>query len=89
MNILKTNLDYFNFCAKNPEPLLDDFYIFTAKDKNVHSYISNNKQIQDILITIKTMQNNRENPEIINKYFQKLLENLNRFSNNFRVFLFC
>ena len=28
----------------------------------------NNKQIKDILITIKTLQHNRENPEIINKY---------------------
>ena len=82
MNTLKSNLDYFNFYAKNPEPLLDDFYIFTEKDKNIQKYINNNKQIKDILITIKTLQNNSENSKIINKYFQKLLENLNQFSNN-------
>jgi hypothetical protein len=82
MNTLKSNLDYFNFCAENPEPVLDDFYIFTEKDKNIQKYINNNKQIKDILITIKTLQNNSENPEIINKYLQKLFENLNQFSNN-------
>lgn len=82
MNTLKNNLDYFDFCTHNPEPIIDDFYIFINKDQNIQKYIDNNKQLKNILITIKTLQNNNEDSLIIEKYFSKLLENINQFSNN-------
>ena len=81
MNQILNNLAYFNISKLNPEPLLDENYIFIEIDKNIERYIENNKQIKNILITIKTLQLNGEEHKIIDKYFLELSRIIGKFSN--------
>ncbi len=81
MNQILNNLDYFNISKLNPEPLLDENYIFVEVDKNIEKYIENNKQIKNILITIRTLQINGEEQKVIDKYFLELSRIINKFSN--------
>lgn len=81
MKSTKDNLYYFNVSKKNPEKPLDDFYIFEEKHPNLHKYIENAKEIKNILITIKTLQDKREGKEILRKYFLELSNLLGKFSN--------
>jgi len=78
---IQNNQHYFKISQENPEKLLDDFYIFDNKNPNLQEYVNNTKEIKRILITIKTLQDKKENPKIINKYYQELQKSLNNFSN--------
>ena len=66
------NQHYFRISQENPEPALDDFYVFDNKNPDIKRYVKNTKDIKDILTTIKTLQSKRESQEIINKYFKEL-----------------
>lgn len=79
--MLKNNLFYFNFSKKNPEQFLDEYYIFDEKHKDLKEYIAKIKEIKEFLITIKKLEDNKEKPKIINKYYVKLQQALNKYSN--------
>ena len=81
LNMLKENLHYFNFSKKHPEKFLDKYYIFDKKHKDLKEYISKTKEIKEFLITIKKLEDNKENSRIINKYYLKLQQALNHYSN--------
>ncbi len=81
MNQILSNLAYFNISKLNPEPLLDENYIFVEIDKNIEKYIENNRQIKNILITIRTLQINDEEQKVIDKYFLELSKIISKFSN--------
>lgn len=81
MRINQNNLHYFKISQKNPEKLLDDFYIFDSKHKDLEKYIKNTKKIKNILITIKTLKDNKEGKKIIDKYFLELSKTLGKYSN--------
>lgn len=78
---IQSNQHYFKISQENLEALWDNFYIFDNKNPNLKNYIENTKEIKNILITIKTLQKNKEDPQTINKYFQKLQKILSKFSN--------
>lgn len=78
---IQTNQHYFKISQENPEKLLDDFYIFDKKNFDLQKYIKNTKEIKHILITIKTLQDKKENLKTINKYYSELQKALGRFSN--------
>ena len=78
---MKNNLHYFRISQENPEDLLDNFYIFDKKNPALKQYISNIKEIKNVLITIKTLKDKKEQPAIIDKYFQELQRILGDFSN--------
>jgi hypothetical protein len=75
------NLHYFRISQRNPEKILDSFYIFDEKHPQLQKYIANTREIKHILITIKTLQKKNENRKIIKKYFLELSETLDKFSN--------
>ena len=79
--IIQDNLHYFKISQENPEPHLDDFYIFDSENPNLDKYIKSTKEIKNILITIKTLQDKNEKQEIINKYFKEMQKILSEFSN--------
>jgi hypothetical protein len=81
MKKIKTNLHYFEISKANPEKLLDDFYIFCERKPDLDKYIQNTKEIKNILITIKTLKENNEKKEIIEKYFLELQKTLGEYSN--------
>ena len=56
----QNNQHYFKISQQNPEKSLDSFYIFDSKHPNLPQYIANTKEIKNILITIKTLQNKKE-----------------------------
>ncbi len=77
----QNNQHYFKISQENPEPSLDDFYIFDQKNLNLAKYVKNTKEIKEILTTIKMLQKKKEDPRIINKYFLELQGSLTKFSN--------
>ena len=78
---MQDNQHYFKISQQNPEKSLDKFYIFDNKHPDLKKYISNTKEIKNILITIKTLQNKKEKVEIIDKYFYELQKILCDVSN--------
>ena len=81
MKKTQNNLHYFKISQQNPEKILDGFYIFDEKHPQLQKYISNTKEIKNILITIRTLQKKNENKKIIKKYLLELSKTLGKFSN--------
>lgn len=81
MKKIQNNLYYFEVSKNNQEQLLDSFYIFDNKHPDLNKYIKNTKEIKNILITIKILQNKEEKTEIINKYFLELSKIIGKYSN--------
>src|SRR3989338_5687469 len=81
MKKIQNNLRYFKISRQNPERILDGFYIFDEKHPQLQKYISNTKEIKNILITIRTLQKKNENKKVIEKYFLELSKILGNFSN--------
>jgi len=81
MKKTKTNLHYFEISKANPEKLLDDFYVFDRRNPDLDKYIQNTKEIKDILTTIRTMENKKEDAVIIDKYFFELQKTIGKYSN--------
>jgi hypothetical protein len=75
------NLHYFEVSKNNPEKSFDDFYVFDNKHPDLDKYIKNTKEIKNILITIKTLQNKKEKAEVVDKYFLELAKIIGRYSN--------
>lgn len=78
---MKDNLFYLEISKNNPEKILDKFYMFDEKNPNLPEYVSNTKEIKNILITIRTLIEKQEKQEIIDKYFLELSNTLGKFSN--------
>jgi hypothetical protein len=78
---MQNNQHYFKISQQNPEKLLDEFYIFDNKHPDLKKYITNTKEIKNLLITIKTLQSKKEKEKIIDKYFRELQEILCDVSN--------
>jgi len=78
---MKNNQHYFKISQSNPEPPLDNFYIFDKKHPEIAKYVKKTKEIKNYLITIKILLDKKENNVIINKYFELLRESLSNFSN--------
>ncbi len=81
MKKIQNNLYYFKISQQNPEKILDSFYIFDEKHPQLQKYISNTKEIKNILITIRTLQKKNEDKKVIAKYFSELSKTLGKFSN--------
>ena len=77
----QNNLHYFKISQKNPEKILDSFYVFDKKHPQLQKYIDNTKEIKNILITIQTLQKKNEDRKVISKYLLELSKTLGRFSN--------
>jgi len=79
---IQSNQDYFKISQENFEPHLDDSYFILQKNPELADYISNIKEIKEILITIKKLKEGKEERKIIEKYFKKLFKIFNqKFSN--------
>lgn len=78
---MQNNQHCFKISQQNPEELLDKFYIFDSKHPDLKKYILNTKEIKNILITLKTLQDKKEKPKVIEKYFSELQNILSSFSN--------
>lgn len=81
MKKIQNNLRYFKISQQNPEKILDGFYIFDEKHPQLQKYISNTKEIKNILITIRTLQKKNEDKKVIKKYLLELSKTLGKFSN--------
>lgn len=75
------NLRFFEISQQNPEKMWDDFYIFDEPHPDIQKYLANTREIKNILVTIRTLQQRRERKEIIEKYFITLADSLGKFSN--------
>ncbi|MDP2820718.1 MAG: hypothetical protein Q8O39_00745 [bacterium] len=80
MKKIQNNLHYFEISKNNQEKLLDDFYVFNEKHPDLNKYIENTKEIKNILITIRTLQNKKEKSAVIDKYFLELSKIISEFS---------
>ena len=81
MKKIQNNLHYFDTSKNNPEKLLDDFYVFDEKHIELDKYAKNTKEIKNILITIRTLQDKKEKSTVIDKYFLELSKAIGKFSN--------
>jgi len=81
MKKIRSNQYYFKISQKNPEKILDSFYILGEKHPQLQKYINNTKEIKNILITIRTLQRKNESKKIITKYLLELSKTLGKFSN--------
>ncbi|HBO16758.1 MAG: hypothetical protein UR69_C0001G0277 [Candidatus Moranbacteria bacterium GW2011_GWE2_35_2-] len=73
----KDNLHYFEISKDNPEPHLDESYFVIDNHPKLKEHIKAIKEIKEILITIKKLQENKEDIVVIEKYFKKLFEVFN------------
>jgi len=73
-------LHYFKISQDNSELHLDENYFILEKHPNLPEYIKGIKEIKEILITIKKLDENNESKGIVDKYLLKLF---NVFKNNF------
>ena len=80
MKIIPNNLLCFKISQENPEPALDDLYIFDKRNPNIQKYINNTREIKNHLITIKTLLEKKEKKVVIDRYFRSLATILNEFS---------
>ncbi len=80
MKIIPNNLLCFKISQENPEPALDDFYIFDKRNPNIQKYINNTREIKNHLITIKTLLEKKEKRVVVDRYFRSLATILNEFS---------
>jgi len=81
MKTTPNNLVCFKISQDNPEPALDDAYIFDKRNPDINEYIKNTKEIKNYLITIRTLLDKKEDKKVIDRYFHSLAESLNEFSN--------
>jgi len=81
MKKIQNNLHYFEISKNNKEKLFDDFYVRNEKHHDLHKYIQNTKEIKNILITIRTLQNKKEKTSVIDKYFLELSKIIGKYSN--------
>lgn len=81
MKKIQSNRRYFEISKNNQEKLLDDFYVFDKKHPDLNKYIKNTKEIKNILITIRTLQNKKEKAAVIDKYFLELSKIIGKYSN--------
>ncbi len=77
----QNNQHYFKISQDNPEPFLDDAYTFDEKSPHLKDYVKNTKEIKEILITIKKLEEKKEDLKIVNKYYKDLQKTLSIFSN--------
>lgn len=81
MKGIQGNSRYFEISKSNQEKPLDDFYIFEEKCPDLGRYIENTKEIKNILITIRTLQDRKEDSAVIDRYFLELSKIIGKFSN--------
>lgn len=81
MKNMPNNQVCFKISQDNPEPALDNFYIFDERHPHIDNYLKNIKEIKKLLITIQTLIEKKEQVKIVDKYFQELANTLNKYSN--------
>lgn len=79
---MKNNLYYFKISRNYQEPHLDKFYFVIEKDPELEDYVFAVKEIKEVLIIIKRLKEEKENKDILEKYYSKLFNVFNgKFSN--------
>lgn len=78
---MKNNLHYFKISQENLESQLDLNYFLIEKEPNIKEYIKSIKNTKEILITIKKLNESKESDKIIKKYYEKLFNDFNDYSN--------
>ena len=81
MKRIQDNLYYFEISKNNPEPQLDLNYFVINREPKIREYLKNIKEIKETLIAIKKLKENKESEEIVERYYQKLFECLDDYSN--------
>jgi len=81
MKNMLSNQNCFKVSQENPEPALDNFYIFDERHPRIKDYLKNTKEIKKLLTTIQILIEKKEQSKIIDKYFQELANTLNQYSN--------
>jgi hypothetical protein len=78
---MKNSLHYFKISQESPEDQLDINYFILEKDPRIKEYIAHVKNIKETLITIKKLKENKESKETVKKYYKKLFNDFNGYSN--------
>lgn len=81
MKKIKSNQHYFKISRRSPEKALDDFYVFDERHPRLDAYIARTKEIKNILITIRTLQQKGEENSVVEKYFSDLGQILKDHAN--------
>ncbi len=81
MRKMPDNQICYKISKENPEPQLDLNYFIIEKNHDIKKYIENIKDIKEILITVKKLKENKEDKNILDKYYKKLFDSFNDFSN--------
>jgi len=78
---MKNSLHYFKISQDNPEKQLDLEYFLIEREPKMKEYIKSIKNIKEILITIKKLKEGKEDKNVIEKYYKKLFDNFDSYSN--------
>ncbi len=79
---MQNNLFYLDWSIKNPEKILDPFYMFVELDKNFDLYVKKTTKIKEILTVIKVMVRKKESEKVLDEYYKELLKELENFANH-------
>ena len=75
------NTDLFEYCKKNKEKFLDQFYIFPEKQNDLERYEEKTKKIKNTLIAIKEISNKPNSISVIDDLFSELIKYLKKYAN--------
>jgi len=81
MKKIQNNLHYFRTSQENPEPQLDLHYFIIERESRIKDCLKNIKEIKENLIALKKLKENKEDKDIVEKYYRKLFECWDDFSN--------
>lgn len=81
MKKIQDNLHYFEVSQENSEPPLDLNYFIINREPKIKEYLKNVKEIKENLIALKKLKENREDKNIVEKYYRKLFDCWDNFSN--------
>src|SRR5574344_2118314 len=70
--MLKNNIHYFKYCARNPE-ILDPCYMFVKQNPHLNEYVSNTIKIKELTTAIKVLSAKEKGTSYLYKDLHKLL----------------
>lgn len=75
------NIKLLEYSKKHPEPMLDEYYMFIEKSKDLDLYISQIKKIKESLIAIKQIKDKKKASGVLKSLFSDLHKQFTSYGN--------
>ncbi|PKL47638.1 MAG: hypothetical protein CVV39_05430 [Planctomycetes bacterium HGW-Planctomycetes-1] len=86
---MQDNLNYFKYSRDNPEPPLDEYYVFAELDPKLEVFAEKTKKIKEVLTAIKVAFDNNQPQDSIERLFKILQGTIQQNSNRSEFLCFA